>query len=130
MNDWIIKYSSRDAKVPDGWEFCLLHGHHGANGYGVLKQKMEQNFFRDIEKIVKDRARNYDNAYDNHQRIAKGWSQILGTDITPNQVILCMVWTKISRLLHNPKHQDSIKDIAGYAYCLHEIEKKMSKMSR
>ena len=35
-NKLICRYSHEDAPVPDGWEFRKLHGHHGANGYGVL----------------------------------------------------------------------------------------------
>jgi len=42
------------------------------------------------------------------------WSAILGIDVTAEQVGLCMIAVKISRMCHAIKH-DSLVDIAGYA---------------
>ena len=33
----------------------------------------------------------------------------------------CMIDLELERLAHNPKHQDSIVDIAGFAAVLHEV---------
>ena len=49
------------------------------------------------------------------------WSQVLGTKVTPAQVIVCLVDLKVARLTHNLRRLDSITDIAGYAGCLAEV---------
>jgi hypothetical protein len=41
--------------------------------------------------------------------------------VTPAQVVLCMIDLKLERLAHNPKHQDSIVDVAGFAAVLQEV---------
>ena len=61
-----------------------------------------------------DRAKDYGNAYDNHERIAKLWSAIIGVQISVRMVYLCMIALKIARLVQNEKHIDSWIDICGY----------------
>jgi len=61
-----------------------------------------------------DRAKDYGDAKENHERIAKMWSVILGQEITPVQIILCMDATKTCRLITSPDHADSWVDKAGY----------------
>ena len=35
--NWVIRYSQKDAPVPDGWRFELLKNHYAPErGYGVL----------------------------------------------------------------------------------------------
>jgi hypothetical protein len=46
---------------------------------------------------------------------------VLGAKVTPAQVIVCLVDLKVARLCHDPRHLDSITDIAGYAGCLAEV---------
>ena len=41
-------------------------------------------------------------------------SVILQKDIGPEQVAMCMVAVKLSRLIHQPTHDDSWADIIGY----------------
>jgi hypothetical protein len=53
----------------------------------------------------------------NLHRIAVGWTEILGRKVTAEEVALCMIWLKVSRLAHAYK-RDSVVDIAGYARCL------------
>ena len=53
--------------------------------------------------------------------LAKRWSLTLGRTVTPAQVVLCLLDLKLARISHNPKHQDSIVDLAGYAAVLHEV---------
>jgi hypothetical protein len=55
------------------------------------------------------------------ERVATRWSQMLGTRVTPAQVIICLIDLKVVRLAHDPKHLDSITDIAGYAGVLAEV---------
>ena len=58
--------------------------------------------------------KDYGNAYDNHARIAKLWSAIIGVQISVRMVYLCMIALKIARLVQNEKHIDSWIDICGY----------------
>lgn len=61
-----------------------------------------------------ERDKNYGTPYTNHKRIADIWSVILGQEITPAQVALCMVGVKIARLVETPDHLDSFVDGAAY----------------
>lgn len=63
--------------------------------------------------ICGDRQEIYGPPAVNFLRIAKGWSVILGTAVTPDQVALCMAWLKIARLA-NGQHHDSYVDGAAY----------------
>jgi len=47
--------------------------------------------------------------------------QVLGVEVTPAQVITCLTDLKVARLTHDPRHLDSITDIAGYAGSLAEV---------
>jgi len=73
-----------------------------------------------------DRARVYGDAYDMHARVAVGWSQILGADVKPHEVLLCMAWLKISRLVESPDHADSYVDAAAYVALAAEVQKRDS----
>ena len=53
--------------------------------------------------------------------VAARWSITLGHPVTPVQVALCLFDLKLARLTHNPKHQDSVCDLAGYAAVLQEV---------
>ena len=68
---------------------------------------------------------NRDKAYGepliNHQRIAAIWTVILGIEIRPDQVALCMVGVKLARLVETPIHEDSNIDGAAYFAIAGEI---------
>ena len=70
---------------------------------------------------VEARGENYGDVRQNHQRIASLWSVVLGQDVTPEQVALCMTCLKVARLIETPAHEDSWVDIAGYGACGAEI---------
>jgi len=50
----------------------------------------------------------------NHVRIAQIWSVILGHEVLPSQVALCMAGLKLARLAGNPENFDSYIDGAAY----------------
>lgn len=89
---------------------------------------------RDRKKIVKaasdlmdgERAKDYGDAYEMHDRIAKGWAEILGVNVSPHEVALCMAWLKISRLVENPGHTDSYVDLVAYGALAGEIQARDS----
>jgi len=64
---------------------------------------------------VKERGEKYGSMLDNHIRIARLWSVLLDTEVTPEQVALCMIAVKQARLMETPDHDDSWQDILGYA---------------
>jgi len=70
---------------------------------------------------VAERGENYGGVRENHLRIARLWSVVLGQDVTPEQVALCMTCLKVARLIETPDHEDSWVDIAGYGACGVEI---------
>jgi hypothetical protein len=72
--------------------------------------------------VVRDRRKVYGDPQRLFDRVAVRWGQVLGTRVTPAQVILCMVELKLARLSGNPGHADSITDLAGYAAILQEIQ--------
>ncbi|HAM24202.1 MAG TPA: hypothetical protein DCM51_01385 [Actinobacteria bacterium] len=69
-----------------------------------------------------EREAAYGRPLDNHLRIARIWTAILGTTVTPGQVALCMAGVKLSRLAATPSHRDSVVDLAGYARVYQRIE--------
>ena len=66
------------------------------------------------------RARDYGDAYNNHERIAKMWTVLLNKEITVPQVYQCMIAVKLSRLIETPEHEDSAIDICGYGALMGE----------
>ena len=62
-----------------------------------------------------DRAKDYGDAHENHERIAKMWSVLLEREVTVAQVYQCMIAVKLSRLIETPDHEDSWLDICGYS---------------
>jgi len=70
------------------------------------------------------RARDYGDAYENHERVAQLWGTILGQDVSVSQVYQCLMALKLARLIVSPTHTDSWVDIAGYASLGGEIDGK------
>jgi len=73
--------------------------------------------------VLAERSKNYGEPGKAMAAIAARWSITLGHPVTPAEVVLCMIDLKLTRLARDPKHQDSILDIAGYAAVLHEVTK-------
>lgn len=65
--------------------------------------------------VSEDRQKDYGHPLDDFGKTAKIWSAILGCPVTEEQVALCMIGVKQSRLCNTPDHRDSLVDIAGYA---------------
>jgi hypothetical protein len=80
-----------------------------------------EQFLEQAGDLVNRRRAEYGERVDLFERVAVRWSQVLGTRVTPAQVIVCLVDLKVARLAHDPRHVDSIVDVAGYAGCLAEV---------
>lgn len=61
-----------------------------------------------------DRNADYGHPLDDFSRTAKMWSALLGIEVAPEQVGLCMIAVKLSRQCNRPK-RDNLVDAAGYA---------------
>ena len=86
-----------------------------------------------VAAILKERNLHYGAPYSNHVAIAQLWSVLLQEDISPNQVIMCMVAVKLSRLMHEDTHDDSWADIIGYGGLgrgISDIEKEVQNVVR
>ena len=78
--------------------------------------KARQFFLKTAEELINGpRAKEYGPARKNHERIAQIWSIILEQEITPEQVVACMVGLKLARLSEDITKDDSWVDIIGYA---------------
>ena len=78
----------------------------------------------DLAKVAVygEREDDYGPVWDDMARVAKLWSAILDTNVKPEQVPLCMIALKLSRLCFSLK-EDSIVDVAGWAEVLHRLTK-------
>jgi hypothetical protein len=72
--------------------------------------------------VVRDRRRVYGDPTDLFQRVAVRWSQVLGVRVTAAQVGLCLVDLELARLTMDPRHLDSLVDVAGYVACVREVQ--------
>jgi hypothetical protein len=71
--------------------------------------------------VVAKRRKLYGDPAASMEAVARRWSITLGRPVTPAEVVLCLIDLKLTRLAHNPSHQDSILDVAGYAAVLQEV---------
>ncbi len=74
--------------------------------------------------VYGDRAASYGSVTDNFTNIARGWSVIMKTEVTPEMVGLCMAWMKISRQVFKPSH-DNLVDCAGYIACIDKMKSEI-----
>ncbi len=73
-----------------------------------------------LEVVQNSRQESYGHPLDDFSRTAKMWSAILGIEVRPEQIPLCMIAVKISRECHQPK-RDNLVDIAGYTLTLEMV---------
>jgi len=76
---------------------------------------------RHAADVIAERRELYGDPAASMEAVAWRWSITLGRPVTPAEVVLCLIDLKLTRLRHNPSHQDSILDIAGYAAVLQEV---------
>ena len=87
--------------------------------------KARQIILAEAGKLISGgREADYGDPHKNFSDIAKGWSLIVGKNISPAEVTLMMAWLKISRLFKTPAHTDSWIDLVGYAALGGELAQK------
>ena len=78
-------------------------------------------FLKHVANVIAERSTQYGDVASNMAAIAARWSATLGHEITPAQVVLCLLDLKLARLAHDPTHEDSAVDVCGYAALLREL---------
>lgn len=79
--------------------------------------------------IYGDRERTYGNPARNLQAIAELWMVFIaqkhgvGLSLFAEDVAMMMVLMKVARLMNDPRHRDSLCDIAGYAGLVDKIDR-------
>ncbi|QFG04537.1 hypothetical protein SEA_JEEVES_62 [Mycobacterium phage Jeeves] len=75
------------------------------------------------EEIINgQRAKDYGDARENHERIASLWSDFKKVEFSPEDVAVMMILLKIARFMENGYHEDTVVDIAGYAGVLEKMQ--------
>ncbi len=87
-------------------------------------------FLKHVANVIAERSTQYGDAHSNMTNIAARWSATLGREITPVQVVLCLLDLKLARLAHDPTHEDSAVDVCGYAALLAELSKNPQQEGR
>jgi len=64
--------------------------------------------------VANERQTDYGHPKDNAQRVALIWSAVLGAEVLPSEVGLCLIGLKLARLIETPNHDDSMVDLIGY----------------
>lgn len=78
-----------------------------------------ETILAEANRIVNGQRRaDYGGPFESFSDIAAGWSMVLGVEVTPEQVGLCMIQLKVARAKNGGFHRDSFVDIAGYAQCM------------
>jgi hypothetical protein len=80
-----------------------------------------EEFLQHAADVVSRRRREYGEPADLFRDVARRWSLVLGVHVSPAQAALCMLDVKMARLTRDPRHADSIADLAGYSGVLWEV---------
>jgi hypothetical protein len=78
------------------------------------------------ELVSGERQAAYGHPLDNFTRAAQIWGVILGCEVTPEQVSLCMVGMKIAREVNQTK-PDTVVDGIGYFLTLNMIREERAR---
>ena len=70
-------------------------------------------FLKHVAQVIAERSTQYGDVGGNMAAIAARWSGTLGREVTPAQVVLCLLDLKLARLAHDPTHEDSAVDVCG-----------------
>lgn len=95
------------------------------NGYSyrlIGHTSTKESILAEAERLINGVKRDdYGPVEESFERIAQGWSLIIGAPVTPEQVALCMVWLKVMRYCQS-QTRDSAVDMAGYAGLLEKLQ--------
>ncbi len=107
---------------------CDINCQH--SGFGMSERKKDSVLSEANGLVHGDRNDDYGHPLDDFSRTAKMWGAILGVEVKPEHVGLCMIAVKLSRQCNRPK-RDNMVDAAGYAetvdWVMEEKEKRRIK---
>lgn len=84
----------------------------------------DETILEEAQRIVYGpREQAYGHPADDYGRVARLWSVLLSTDVTPAQAALCMVAVKIARECHSPSRDNRV-DGAGYFAVVDRIRRR------
>tara|TARA_R100001460_G_scaffold107383_3_gene156077 strand:+ start:2199 stop:2486 length:288 start_codon:yes stop_codon:yes gene_type:complete len=69
----------------------------------------------DIDKLIKEKGEDYGEPLSFFSKLAIIYSEMIGKNITTNQVVAMFLVMKSLRGFNNPDHVDSFLDAMGYA---------------
>jgi hypothetical protein len=81
-------------------------------------------------EVLAQRRHDYGPPAEHFRQVARRWSVTLGTTVSPEHVVLCLLDLKVARLAHDPTHRDSLVDLIGYSVVLHELVHDASAATR
>lgn len=82
---------------------------------------MPETILEEAQRLTHgERQASYGHPIDDFSRTAAMWQAILGCPVTAEQVAMCMIAIKLSRLCHTMR-RDSVVDVAGYANTMQMI---------
>lgn len=91
----------------------------------------QPSILEQADKLINgDRQKDYGDKLQNFSQTSMLWQGILAAKLAPGQFItaedvaLCMIQVKLSRLVKSPDHKDSILDVAGYAGCYDILQRE------
>lgn len=93
----------------------FVEGEDGDWGLAEIEGDQESVLDEASGLIKGARLKQYGHPAEDFGRTAKMWSGILGVDVEPRMVPLCMIAVKLSRIVESPNKRDSVVDVAGYA---------------
>lgn len=108
--------------------------HQLATGFppGENVKAVSESILQEAERIINgQRQVDYGSARESFDRIGALWEQVLGHEVSAEQVALCLIQLKVSRAIQNLRssgavQRDSIVDIAGYAGCLEKVQNELA----
>ena len=90
--------------------------------------KQPETILEEAQRLVHgDRGDDYGHPFDDFSKTAKIWEGLLGCEVSPEQVALCMIGVKMSRQVNKPK-RDNVVDMAGYAETLQMVVERRQEL--
>jgi hypothetical protein len=86
--------------------------------------KERDSVLQEADRIINGARRDdYGTPLSSFAKVARLWEPILGVEISPYDVALCMILFKVGRAT-NGMQRDSVVDIAGYAGCIELMKRE------
>ena len=95
---------------------------------GIEAPKSDESILQEAQRLVHgDRGEAYGHPFSDFSKTAKIWEGVLGCEVSPEQVALCMIGVKMSRQVNKPK-RDNVVDMAGYAETLQMVVERRQEL--